>query len=177
VLVGVYGDYRYHPGISEETKTAFDKLLGDNVVINKLMSDEQVRSLMRRGGRPIFTKTVEDYLISEAGGHPLLASILAETTFDTTRSIKLGWRRIEWLDFWNEVKNGVISKMGDATGDFGRSMRYVREAGFDPHSWVFNGDPRINQEVYRNMLPRSSSAIFRKWLTAQDKTISSSLAK
>lgn len=164
VSLSVYGDYQYHPGIPDEVRRLCRELLGDAVVVNKLMSDEQVRVVMRKGGRPIFSLAVEDYLVEQAGGHPLLAGLLAEETFHLALSIKLGWERNpEWKYFWREIMDEVKGKMGGENGEFGRSLRYVREAGFDPKTWGFEGDSRINREVYVNMLPRNS-VVFREWL-------------
>ena len=164
ILISLYGDVTYHPGISEEVRQAYSVLLGNEIVTNKLMDDNQVRTLIRMGGKPIFSLAVEEYLINESGGHPYLAALLAGNTFHTALSIKLGWSRPRWEVFWEEVGANVIGNLGDREGRVARSVRCVCAAGFNPLTWEFNGDARLNQETYKNMLPRASSSIFKRWL-------------
>lgn len=164
VVMAIYGDYRFHPGISDTIREACGNLIGDSIVVNRLMTDEEIKKKLLFKGRPVFTPEVENYIVLQSGGHPYLASMLAGEVFRVIRRFKFKEGLIEWPRFWKDVFKVVKEQMGGLGGDLGRSLRYVKEAGFDPRTWEFSGDPRISQDVYRNMLPRNRSTIFQEWL-------------
>lgn len=113
---------------------------------------------MARGDESLFTDPLIKYLIVQAGGHPLLAQALAESSFKLLKSGDIKPEKIA-DKLKSSAKKGVLE-------NFGAVVDTVIDAGFNPLTWEWNGQgKKPNVEVYVNMLPRFTSTIFREWLT------------
>lgn len=141
------------------------ELVGDAVVVNELMSEEEIRGIVSGGSPPLFTQETIDYLVAQAGGHPMFANILAQGMFDLLKrqqqETPTDTSDAEFMDRFREAikQNMAILIVG---------VFDVIRGGFDPLTWQYTGpEPKPDEQVYRNMLPRESSTIFREWLAQE----------
>jgi|GEM_PF-4144014 len=124
-------------------------------VVNTLLAEEEVRELLCQGGESFFTEQLLKYLVAEAGGHPLLASQLGTQAFLEINSIT----RVA------QMKRVLKEKISGELNYFLPNVKVAKAAGFNPLTWEWTGTgKKPNVEVYRNMLPRQSSVLFKNWL-------------
>lgn len=165
-LFGVIGDLSTGgeiPGeLNDRNKAELVELVGQaSLMVNPLMTDDEVRDLLSTGALSVFTESAIQYLVKESGGHPFLANGLARELFSALREVKE--KRLGINNLPDEVKETVRSMY---CAGFDTPVETVIARGFNPLTWEYIGPPEYspNVEVYRNMLPRESSAIFRGWL-------------
>lgn len=161
VALAVIGDL--HGDSPEELPRATkDKLLsmvGESIVVNRLLDESEMRELLSHGNKPIFTEILTRYLITEAGGHPYLGNALADRVFAL-----LKFNEIEPGKLTEELRTEIRNMR--VLDNFGVVVDKIAAAGFDPLTWEWRGEgQQPNVEVYRNMLPRFTSNIFRNWLS------------
>lgn len=162
VMISTIGDLRgdSQKELPKPVKTRLLSEAGDSIVVNQLLEDSEVRKLLSRGDQPLFTDSTVQYLIREAGGHPMLANYLAEVLWDLLHSVMRGDREIGQI--FNDVKKE--SRSGFSVY-FPQTVECVIGAGFNPLTWEYvGGGVQPDNEVYVNMLPRYTSTIFRDWL-------------
>lgn len=145
--------------LQAEVRAELSSVAGKAVIVNTLLSDDEMRALINQGDRPLFPKNLQNFLVAEAGGHSYFGNILAAETWSVLGNKKLQKEEFLGLLLREEsVKTALIF--------FKHIVEHILSAGFDPLTWEWQGtksQPDI--EVYRNMIPRTSSTIFTKWLT------------
>lgn len=144
--------------ITKPVKDSILEMTQGTFVINKLMSDQEIKHVINRNRKPYFTKVMLDFLIRESGGNPYLANSIA------LRSLQLLKKNnYDASDFKDDVYSILKS---DHFLRFKPNLELIKRAGFDPITWDWHGSgEKPDVDVYRNMIPDQSATLFRRWLS------------
>lgn len=160
VVISVIGDLRSSSSaeLSRSVKERILEMAGDSVVINRLLIDDEMRDLLTPDGENLFTEPMLGYLIREAGGSPFLGNALALASGEL---LTIGG--VEPSSLKEELRRS--DTVSGSLSNFAKAVDTVVAVGFDPLTWEWHGEGEPpDVEVYRNMLPRGTSTIFRNWL-------------
>lgn len=167
VLLSVIGDLRSKRDSAEElslkAKEGLLSVVGNAIVVNRLLNDDEVRQVVGGGEKPLFTPEILEYLVKEAGGHPFLANLLAQQLFSILSVVKM--RALDVSKALPDFQENVGGTLRNSD-IFNTPTECVLASGFDPQTWDYAGvtEDRPNETVYKNMLPRESSTFFQNWL-------------
>lgn len=161
IILSFFGDYAQHPAVPFREKAQIARLFGDSVVVNKLMPDEDIRLIINRYPDTYFSKEVEDFLVKESGGHPLMAQFVSDFLFDQAKEAITN--RIPPDDFFKQFITSAVN-FDHYMSMFEETVNLVIEAGLDPLTFQTVKETGVNREVYENMLPKTSSTIYETWV-------------
>lgn len=167
VIISVNGDLYSEADTPDELSLPSKRILqalvskDNNIIKNRQLTDVEIREIITGGNESLFTNLLVEYLVKQAGGHPIIAQeagfIMFELLKDLLNSGKFLYGLLE--KFNEELERKLPSY-------FNFVVENIIDVGYDPTDWTWNGqdgkEPSL--EIYQNMIPRASSTIFQKYL-------------
>jgi hypothetical protein len=149
-------------GVSSQQQKLLEVIPRESIIVNTLLGNEEIREIVAGGEASIFTEPVIQYLTQEAGGHPLLANLVAYNMYHAWHGLKEEVN-LTIPELMEEFDSMVTAQLGNF---FAKSVEMVVGAGFNPLTWEYVGKARYkpDERVYKNMLPATSGGLFRRWL-------------
>lgn len=161
ILFLLNGDIRQSmggAGVPEFARTKILEFAGrENLVVNRLMADQEIRDIVSGGKPPVFSEKMIQYLVRESGGHPNMAGCLAFEAFSLLR----GYRGKKLANLQEEFEKRIEGSMGMLFRD---NLSIAEKAGYDALKQNMKTDSKHSAEVFSGFFPRFDAQYFHKWL-------------